>query len=182
MTKKQKRGIIKVQKGDRNPIPTKYKIFNEVRIMKKLIKKDYFQSAINHFNSMDESYVVNVVKEQEITVEMLVKMLENEIKLLNKKNSGDTSKKMTPQQEVNEKLKSAIIDYMTENGGKYTITEMMTFPEVKEISKDFDPPLSNQRTSALVRQLLDETEEYNDESKPIIKIVEKRKSYFQLKD
>ena len=150
--------------------------------MKKLIKKDFFQSAINHFNSMDESYVLNVVKEQEITVEMMVEMLENEIDLLNKKNSGGTSKKMTPQQEVNEKLKNAIVDYLMENSGKYTITEMMTFPEVVEISKDFDPPLSNQRTSALVRQLLDETEDLSDKSKPIKKIVEKRKSYFQLKD
>lgn len=150
--------------------------------MKKLTKKDYFQSAINHFNSMDEGYVLNVAKEQEITVEMMVEMLENEVNLLNKKNSGGTSKKMTPQQENNEKLKGAIVDYMMENGGKYTITEMMAFPEVEEISKDFDPPLSNQRTSALVRQLLDESEERNDESKPIVKIVEKRKSYFQLKD
>ena len=150
--------------------------------MKKLTKKDYFQSAINHFNSMDEGYVLNVAKEQEITVEMMVKMLENEVNLLEKKNSGNTSKKMTPQQEANEKLKGAIVDYMMENGGKYTITEMMAFPEVAEISKDFDPPLSNQRTSALVRQLLDESEERNDESKPIVKVVEKRKSYFQLKD
>jgi hypothetical protein len=150
--------------------------------MKKLTKKDFFQSAINHFNSMDEGYVLNVAKEQEITVEMMVEMLENEVNLLNKKNSGGTSKKMTPQQEANEKLKGAIVDYMMENGGKYTITEMMAFPEVEEISKDFDPPLSNQRTSALVRQLLDESEECNDESKPIVKIVEKRKSYFQLKD
>lgn len=149
--------------------------------MKKLIKKDYFLTAINFLNAM-ETKTIATVKEQEITTDDLSDFFAKEIALLEKKNSGNTSKKMTPQQEVNEKLKGAIVDYMMENGGKYTITEMMAFPEVEEISKDFDPPLSNQRTSALVRQLLDESEEHNDESKPIVKIVEKRKSYFQLKD
>lgn len=149
--------------------------------MKKLTKKDYYLTAINFLNAM-VTETVATVKEQEITTDDLSDFFSKEVALLEKKNSGNTSKKMTPQQENNEKLKGAIIDYMMENGGKYTITEMMAFPEVEEISKDFDPPLSNQRTSALVRQLLDESEEQNDESKPIVKIVEKRKSYFQLKD
>lgn len=143
--------------------------------MKKLTKKDFFQSAINHFNSMDESYVLNVVKEQEITVEKMVEMLEKEIALLNKKNSS-TSKKLTPAQEANVKIKEWILEYMEDEKG-YTCSDMMVFPEICDVV----PKVSNQRISALVKQMLDETEDLSDESMPLYKKVEKRKSYFYKK-
>jgi hypothetical protein len=144
--------------------------------MKKLTKKDYYLTAINFLNAM-VTETVATVKEQEITTDDLSDFFSKEVALLEKKNSGNSNRKLTPQQETNEKIKQAILDYMEENGGKYTITEMMSFPVVNEV----EPPVSNQRVSALVRQLLDESEELTDETKPLKKVVEKRKSYFEMK-
>lgn len=166
--------IIKVQKGDRNPIPTEYKIFNEVRIMKKLIKKDYFLAAINYLNAM-ETKVVATVKEQEITTDDLSDFFAKEIALLEKKNAS-TSKKLTPTQETNLKIKEWILEYMEDEKG-YTCSDMMVFPEICDV----EPKVSNQRISALVKQMLDETEDLSDESMPLYKKVEKRKSYFYKK-
>jgi hypothetical protein len=145
--------------------------------MKKLIKKDYFNAISNYLaDNADNSEVIATIKDQEITVEMIFGFIDKEIELLSKKNSGSSNRKMTPQQEANEKIKVAILENMESEKG-YTITEMMTFPEIAEI----EPPVSNQRISALVRQMLDESEDTSDESKPIYKKVEKRKSLFFLK-
>lgn len=152
--------------------------------MKKLIKKDYFLTAINFLNEM-ENETIATVKEQKITTADLVNFFEKEIDLLAKKNAGSGNRKLTPQQETNEEIKKEILNYLEENGGKYTITEMMAFPRVAEIGeeilKETGLPLSNQRVSALIRQLLDESEELDDETKPLKKVIEKRKSYFEMK-
>ena len=143
--------------------------------MKKLTKKDYF-NTLSAFISNSEEEVIGIAKEQEITAEMMVDFLAKELEHLAKKNAGSGNRKLTPQQEANEKIKVAILENMEAEKG-YTITEMMTFPEIAEI----EPPVSNQRISALVRQMLDESEDTSDESKPIYKKVEKRKSLFFLK-
>lgn len=143
--------------------------------MKKLTKKDYFNTlSVYISNSADE--VIGVAKEQEITSAMVIDFIEKELENLAKKNASSANRKLTPQQEANEKIKVAILENMESEKG-YTITEMMTFPEIAEI----EPPVSNQRISALVRQMLDESEDTSDESKPIYKKVEKRKSLFFLK-
>ena len=152
--------------------------------MKKLIKKDYYNAIANAISEMDGVEVLAVVKEQNITPEMALEFIEKEIELLSKKNSGSANRKMTPQQETNENLKSAILDSMVAGNG-YTITEIMALDDVAEIGAEIlektGSPLTNQRVSALVRQMLDETEDNSDESKPIYKRVEKRKSLFFLK-
>ena len=79
------------------------------------------------------------VKGDKISVEFI----EHELELLAKKNSSD--KKPTKVQEENKGIKEAILEGM-EEGKLYTITELM-----KEI--DECKELSNQRVSALVRQL-----------------------------
>jgi hypothetical protein len=151
--------------------------------MKKLIKKDYF-NAISNYLSDNAIDVIGEAKDQVITLEMALTFLDNEIELLSKKNSGSANRKMTPQQETNENLKSAILDSMVAGNG-YTITEIMALDDVAEIGAEIlektGSPLTNQRVSALVRQMLDETEDNSDESKPIYKRVEKRKSLFFLK-
>ena len=153
--------------------------------MKKLIKKDYFNAISNYLaDNADNSEVIATIKNQEITVEMIFGFIDKEIELLSKKNSGSSNRKMTPQQETNENLKSAILDSMVAGNG-YTITEIMALDDVAEIGAEIlektGSPLTNQRVSALVRQMLDETEDNSDESKPIYKRVEKRKSLFFLK-
>jgi hypothetical protein len=90
----------------------------------------------------------------------LVAFIEHELELLAKKNSAD--KKPTAQQVANEVLKAAILEGM-EEGKLYTITELMkTIPELAD--------LTNQRVSALVRQMLGTS---------IERIEDKRKAYFR---
>ena len=91
-----------------------------------------------------------------------VEFIAHEIELLSKKNSGE--KKLTPQQTANEGIKTAILDNMVE-GKMYTITEI-----IKSVPECAD--LTNQRVSALVRQLKDEGK--------VARIEDKRKAYFSL--
>ena len=80
-----------------------------------------------------------------------------------KKNSAE--RKPTATQKANEGYKTAILEFM-EVGKKYTITDLMK--EVVELAD-----LSNQRVSALVRQLKD--------SGLVERTEEKRKAYFSKK-
>ena len=89
----------------------------------------------------------------------LVEFVDHEVELLNKKNNAP--KKPTEKQVENEKLKDIIL---AEMGDKpMTITEMQT-----NISALTD--LSNQRITAIVRQLV--------EDNSLIRTVDKRKAYF----
>ena len=94
---------------------------------------------------------------------ILVEFLDHELELLAKKNSSD--KKPTAQQVANDGLKQSIIDGM-EKGKLYTITDL-----IKSIPALAD--LTNQRVSALVRQLIPNS---------IERVEEKRKAYFKLVD
>lgn len=78
-----------------------------------------------------------------------------------KKNSAE--RKPTANQVENAGLKTAILDFLAENKGAYTITDLM-----KSVSALAD--LSNQRVSALVRQLV--------EDGSVVRTEEKRKAYF----
>ena len=92
----------------------------------------------------------------------LVEFINHEIELLDKKNSSE--KKPTAQQTANEGIKQAILDNMAE-GKMYTITEIIkTVPECAD--------LTNQRVSALMRQLI--------EAKLVERVEDKRKAYFTL--
>ena len=82
---------------------------------------------------------------------------------ISKKNSAE--RKPTATQKANEEYKKAILSFM-EVGKKYTISELMK--EVVELAD-----LSNQRVSALVRQL--------KESGLVERTEEKRKAYFSKK-
>ena len=111
---------------------------------KKMTKREYFTQIMENYNLTEDER--NFIK--------------HELELLAKKNSAE--KKPTAVQVANEGLKSAILDFMVE-GQKYTITDLMkSVPELAD--------LSNQRVSALVRQLKD--------SGSVIRTEEKRKAYF----
>ena len=92
----------------------------------------------------------------------LVEFIEHELELLDRKNSTD--KKPTAQQTANEAIKVAILDNMAE-GKMYTITDL-----IKNVPECAD--LTNQRVSALVRQLVDD--------KVVVRTEDKRKAYFSL--
>lgn len=127
---------------------------------KKLTKKDKFNALATMLNSVDPTNVVA----NGITASELAEFIAHEIDLLENRKQGD--RKPTAQQNANESIKQVILDNMTENR-LYTITEMCKeFPECAD--------LSNQRMSAILKQM------YDCENPTIKKIVDKRKTYFQL--
>lgn len=112
---------------------------------KKMTKADYFKQIMaNYPLTKDEQDFVN-----------------HELELLAKKNSSE--KKPTATQVANDGIKTAILNGM-EEGKLYTITDLIkSIPEIAD--------LTNQKVSALVRQLIPEY---------IEKTEDKRKSYFRL--
>jgi hypothetical protein len=116
---------------------------------KKLTKRDHFTSLLN----------IAEVKSNPA----LVDFINHELELLAKKNSAE--KKPTAVQVANEGIKSAIVEGMQENR-LYTVTEI-----IKEIPECAE--LTNQRVSALLRQLYDCAEP------AIERVEEKRKAYFR---
>ena len=111
---------------------------------KKMTKREMFEMIkANHNLSADE-----------------IAFIDHELELLAKKNSAE--KKPTAVQVANEGIKAEILEGM-EVGKKYTITDLMkSVPACAE--------LSNQRVSALVRQLVTDGSVERTE--------EKRKAYF----
>ena len=95
---------------------------------------------------------------------MLTEFIEHELELLAKKNASE--KKPTAQQKMNEGLKQTIIDVLTENGGLMTVTDIQK--SCVGLSE-----LSNQRISALLRQLKDD--------KMVNRVEDKRKAYFTIR-
>lgn len=112
---------------------------------KKMTKRDYFTAILNKYDlTADEK-----------------SFIEHELELLAKKNSSE--KKPTAQQVANEGLKSVILNVLTENGGLMTITDIQ-----KSSAELAD--LSNQRISAIVRQMVGISVE---------RVEDKRKAYFK---
>ena len=112
---------------------------------KKMTKREMFEQIKANYNLTAEE----------------VKFIDHELELLAKKNSAE--KKPTAVQVANEGLKTAILNFMIV-GQKYTITDLMkSVPELAD--------LSNQRVSALVRQLKD--------ADLVVRTEEKRKAYFE---
>ena len=93
---------------------------------------------------------------------MLVEFIDHEVELLTKKNSAE--KKPTAQQVANAGIATAIIEAMEPNR-LYTVTEI-----VKSVPACAD--LTNQRVSALLRQLV--------EAGKVKRTEDKRKAYFSL--
>lgn len=93
-----------------------------------------------------------------------VEFIEHELELLAKKNSAE--KKPTAQQVANQGVAEAIIAHMSAEPTRlFTITEL-----IKEVEVCAD--LTNQRVSAIVRNLKDEGK--------VERIEEKRKAYFRV--
>ena len=113
---------------------------------KKLTKRDHFTTLLTLSEVQADPALVDFIN--------------HELELLAKKNSAE--KKPTAQQVANDGIKSAILDGMEENH-LYTITELQkSIPECAE--------LSNQRISALVRQMVADG--------AVIRTEDKRKAYF----
>ena len=108
-----------------------------------------------------EQYEVIISKAEGVLTAEEIKFLQERAELHAKKNA---SRKPTKTQEENEVLKGAIVEGMIE-GQFYTVTDL-----IKSIPAISD--LTNQRVSALVRQLKDEG--------AVTRKEEKGKAYFSL--
>ena len=97
---------------------------------------------------------------------VLVDFITNELELLAKKASGGSSPKLSARQQENNELKDAMLGHL-EDGKSCTVTDFIK--NVPECAG-----LSQQKVSALVRQLCDDGK--------IERIVEKRVAYFKLID
>jgi hypothetical protein len=111
-----------------------------------MTKADFFKQILANYNlTEDEQNFIN-----------------HELELLAKKNSAE--KKPTAVQVANDGIKTAILDGMEEST-LYTITDLIkTIPALAD--------LTNQRVSALIRQLIADGK--------VERIEEKRKAYFRL--
>ena len=118
--------------------------------VKKMTKKDYFAILRATYPASADNY------------DEVIAFIDHEVELLNRKNSAE--KKPTARQTANESIKTAIAEGMTPNR-LYTVTEIQ-----KEIAECAE--LSNQRVSALLRQM--------KEDGIVTRTEDKRKAYFSI--
>ena len=114
---------------------------------KKMTKREMYEQIKANYNLTDEE----------------VAFIDHELELLAKKNASTGERKPTATQKANEGIKDVIVDVLADNGGQMTVTE---------IAKAIDGDYTNQKISALVRQLIADGR--------VEKIVDKRKSYFKV--
>ena len=106
--------------------------------------------------------------EKIVANEVFKAYLENELELLKKKSEN---KKATKNQEANVAIKADILEVMA-NMTPSTATEIMN--AVKSINTEKYATLTNQRVSALLRQLIEDNK--------VVKSVDKKVSKFALAD
>ena len=124
----------------------------------KFTKSDRFTALLTPLEKHPDA--VFAPPKGELTADQMAEFIQHELELLEKKNSAD--KKPTAQQQANAAIQTAILEGM-EDGKPYTITEL-----IKSIDACAD--LTNQRVSALMRQL--------KEDGKVIRTEDKRKAYF----
>ena len=96
---------------------------------------------------------------------MLSEFIAHEMELLAKKNTAD--KKPTAQQEANAGIKNAVLALMQEHPNQlYTVSDLL------KAVPDLPDTMTNQRMSAIVRQMVDAGQVKRTE--------DKRKAYFSL--
>lgn len=97
--------------------------------------------------------------------EDIVNFAQHEIDLLNSKKSSNT---MTATQKANEEIKVVILEELAKLNVPMTITDFLNASEKVNTLVNG----SNQKTSALMKQLVD--------NKAVVKTVDKKKSYFSV--
>lgn len=123
---------------------------------KKLTKKDYF------------AQLREVVKDRP----ELVEFIDHEVELLTRKNSGNSQ---TKTQKENEVVSKMLITELEKIGKPITITDLMSTSEVvKDYVLENGNHLTNQKISAIFKQLVDNNK--------LVKVTDKKKSYFSIAD
>ena len=121
---------------------------------KKLTKKDYFE----------------MIKDVCADRTDIIDFCNHEIELLTRKNSKGGA---TKTQKENEIVAEMLIKELAKINKPVTITDLMNTSEiVKNYTLENGNPLSNQKISAIFKQLV--------ENKKIVKVTDKKKSYFSI--
>ena len=121
---------------------------------KRLTKKDYFEMIKGV--CADRTDIVNFCN--------------HEIELLSRKNSKSGA---TKTQKENEIIANMLVEELAKVGKPITITDLMNTSEiVKGYTLENGNNLTNQKISVIFKQLV--------ESQKIVKVVDKKKSYFSI--
>ena len=121
---------------------------------KRLTKKDYFE----------------MIKGLCADSADIVDFCNHEIELLSRKNSKSGA---TKTQKENEIVANMLIEELAKVGKPITITDLMNTSEIiKGYTLENGNNLTNQKISAIFKQLV--------ESQKIVKVVDKKKSYFSI--
>ena len=123
---------------------------------KKVTKREYF------------GMIMDMCKDRED----IVNFCKHEIELLDKKNAKGG---VTKTQKENEIVANVLMEELAKVGKPITITDLMNSSEVvKEYRLENGNALSNQKISAIFKQLV--------ESNKVVKVIDKKKSYFSIAD
>ena len=121
---------------------------------KRLTKKDYFEMIKGICADRTD----------------IVDFCNHEIELLSRKNSKSGA---TKTQKENEIVANMLVEELAKIGKPITITDLMNTSEiVKNYTLENGNSLTNQKISAIFKQLV--------ESNRIVKVVDKKKSYFSI--
>ena len=121
---------------------------------KRLTKKDYFEMIKGVCADRTD----------------IVDFCNHEIELLSRKNSKSGA---TKTQKENEIVANMLVEELAKVGKPITITDLMNTSEtVKNYTLENGNNLTNQKISAIFKQLV--------ESQKIVKVVDKKKSYFSI--
>lgn len=121
---------------------------------KRLTKKDYFEMIKGVCADRTD----------------IVDFCNHEIELLSRKNSKSGA---TKTQKENEIVANMLVEELAKVGKPITITDLMNTSEiVKSYTLENGNNLTNQKISAIFKQLV--------ESQRIVKVVDKKKSYFSI--
>ena len=121
---------------------------------KRLTKKDYFEMIKGVCADRTD----------------IIDFCNHEIELLSRKNSKSGA---TKTQKENEIVANMLVEELTKIGKPITITDLMNTSEiVKGYTLENGNNLTNQKISAIFKQLV--------ESNRIVKVVDKKKSYFSI--
>ena len=102
----------------------------------------------------------------------LVAFIDHEVELLNKKNSGNSQ---TKTQKENAVIAEMLVEELAKAGKPITITDLMNESEViQNYVLENGNRLTNQKISAIFKQL--------GEANRIVKVTDKKKSYFSVAD
>lgn len=102
----------------------------------------------------------------------LVAFIDHEVELLNKKNSGNSQ---TKTQKENAVIAEMLVEELAKAGKPITITDLMNESEViQNYVLENGNRLTNQKISAIFKQL--------GETNRIVKVTDKKKSYFSVAD